>query len=93
MSDWIRTVTLQGNFVRLEPLSEDHIPGLTEIGAGRDFWNFMLYGDIKTESDMRKWVLDILERGKRGTDLPFVAVHLEIWAGGGRDALPEYHAQ
>jgi len=77
MSDWIRTVTLQGNFVRLEPLSEDHIPGLTEIGAGRDFWNFMLYGDIKTESDMRKWVLDILERGKRGTDLPFVAVHLE----------------
>jgi N-acetyltransferase len=77
MSDWIRTVTLQGKFVRLEPLSEDHIPGLTEIGAGRDFWNFMLYGDIKTESDMRKWVLDILERGKRGTDLPFVAVHLE----------------
>lgn len=76
MSDWIRTVTLQGKFVRLEPLSEDHIPGLTEIGAGRDFWNFMLYGDIKTEADMRKWVLDILERGKRGTDLPFVAVHL-----------------
>ena len=77
MSDWIRTVTLQGKFIRLEPLSEDHIPGLTEIGAGRDFWNFMLYGDIKTESDMRKWVLDILERSKRGTDLPFVAVHLE----------------
>jgi len=76
MSDWIRTVTLQGKFVRLEPLSEDHIPGLTEIGAGRDFWNFMLYGDIKTEADMRKWVLDILERGKKGTDLPFVAVHL-----------------
>ncbi|MBM4426460.1 MAG: GNAT family N-acetyltransferase [Chloroflexi bacterium] len=77
MSDWIRTVTLQGKYVRLEPLSEDHIPGLTEIGAGRDFWNFMLYGDIKAESDMRKWVLDILERGKRGTDLPFVAVHLD----------------
>lgn len=77
MSDWIRTVTLQGKFIRLEPLSEDHIPGLTEIGAGRDFWNFMLYGDINTESDMRKWVLDILERSKKGTDLPFVAVHLE----------------
>lgn len=76
MSDWIRTVNLQGKFVRLEPLSEDHIPGLTEIGVGRDFWNFMLYGDIKTEADMRKWVLDILERGKKGTDLPFVAVHL-----------------
>lgn len=73
----IKPVVLQGSHVRLEPLSEDHIPGLTEIGAGRDFWNFMLYGDIKTEADMRKWVLDILERGKKGTDLPFVAIHLD----------------
>ncbi|WKZ34614.1 MAG: GNAT family protein [Anaerolineales bacterium] len=77
MSDWIKPVTLQGKFVRLEPLSEEHIPGLTEIGAGQNFWHFMLYGDIKTEADMRNWVLDILERGKKGTDLPFVALHLE----------------
>ena len=26
---------------------------------------------------MRNWVLDILEREKRGGDLPFVAIHLE----------------
>jgi N-acetyltransferase len=77
MINWIQPVTLQGNHVRLEPMGEQHIAGLTEIGAGRDFWNFMLYGDIKTEADMRKWVLDILERGKRGSDLPFVAVHLD----------------
>jgi N-acetyltransferase len=77
MINWIQPVTLQGNYVRLEPMGEQHIPGLTEIGAGRDFWNFMLYGTIQTEADMRKWVADILERGKRGTDLPFVAVHLE----------------
>lgn len=73
----IKPVVLIGKFVRLEPLSEAHIPGLTEIGAGRDFWNFMLYGDIKTEADMRNWVLDIMERGKKGSDLPFVAIHLE----------------
>jgi RimJ/RimL family protein N-acetyltransferase len=77
MTNWIKPITLQGNHVRLEPMGEQHIAGLTEIGAGRDFWNFMLYGDIKTEADMRRWVLDILERGKRGTDLPFVAVHLD----------------
>jgi N-acetyltransferase len=69
-------VVLTGKFVRLEPLSEDHIPGLTEIGAGQDFWNFMLYGDIKTETDMRNWVLDIMARGQKGTDLPFVAIHI-----------------
>lgn len=73
----IKPVVLTGRYVRLEPLSEDHIPGLTEIGAGRDFWNFMLYGDIETEADMRNWVLDIMERGKKGTDLPFAVIHLE----------------
>jgi len=77
MTDWIYPVTLSGNHVRLEPLSEAHIPGLTAVGAGQDFWRFMLYGDIKTEADMRNWVLDILSRAARGTDLPFAVIHLD----------------
>ena len=72
----VKPVVLTGKHVRLEPLSEAHIPGLTEIGSGQDFWNFMLYGDIQTEADMRNWVLDIMARGKRGTDLPFAVIHL-----------------
>ncbi len=77
MTDWIQPLILQGKHVRLEPLSEAHIPGLTKVGAGRDFWDFMLYGDIKTEADMRNWVLDIMERAKKRTDLPFAVIHLE----------------
>ena len=76
-NNWVSRVTLQGKHVRLEPLSEAHIPGLAAIGVGQDFLHFMLYGDMKTEADMRNWVLDILEREKRGGDLPFVAIHLE----------------
>jgi RimJ/RimL family protein N-acetyltransferase len=76
MSNWVSRVTLQGNYVRLEPLSEGHIPGLAQIGIGQDFWHFMLYGDMKTEDDMRGWVLDILEREKKGGDLPFAVIHL-----------------
>lgn len=76
MSNWVSRVTLQGNYVRLEPLSEEHIPGLAQIGIGQDFWHFMLYGDMKTEDDMRGWVLDILEREKKGGDLPFAVIHL-----------------
>lgn len=72
----MKPVVLTGKHVRLEPLSEAHVPGLTEIGSGQDFWNFMLYGDIQTEADMRNWVLDIMARGKRGTDLPFAVIHL-----------------
>lgn len=76
MTNWAQRVTLQGKYVRLEPMGEQHISRLAEIGAGQDFWSFMLYGDMKTEADMRNWVLDILEREKKGGDLPFVVIHL-----------------
>jgi len=76
MTDWNTPITLTGSHVRLEPLSEAHVSGLAEIGAGRDFWRFMVYGDIKTEEDMRGWTLEMLRRAKQGTDLPFAVIHL-----------------
>ena len=72
----IKPVILIGKYVRLEPMTEAHIPGLTEICAGQKFWDFMLYGNIETEADMANWVRDILSRAEKGTDLPFVAIHL-----------------
>jgi len=72
----VKPVILNGKHVRLEPMTEDHVPGLAEIGAGQTFWDFMLYGNINTVDDMRNWVKDILSRAEKGTDLPFVAIHL-----------------
>jgi RimJ/RimL family protein N-acetyltransferase len=69
----LKPVVLTGKHVRLEPMTEAHIPALAEIGVGQDFWHFMLYGEMRADADMRNWVLDILSR--KG-DLPFVAVHL-----------------
>ena len=82
MTNWVTPVTLTGKHVRLEPMSETHISGLAEIGMGQAFWDFMLYGDINTREDMANWVRDILSRAERGTDLPFVVIHL----GSGRIA-------
>lgn len=76
MTNWVTPVTLTGKYVRLEPMTEAHIPALTEIGVGQSFWGFMLYGNMQTEADMANWVRDILSRASRGTDLPFVAVHV-----------------
>lgn len=76
MTNWVTPVTLTGQHVRLEPMTEDHISGLAEIGVGQTFWDFMLYGNMETEADMANWVRDILARAEKGTDLPFVAVHL-----------------
>ncbi len=76
MSNWIQRVTLQGRHVRLEPLGEQHVSGLAEIGKRQDFWKYMLYGDMKTETDFRHFVTDLLTREQKGTDLPFAAIHL-----------------
>jgi len=73
----IKPVVLTGQHVRLEPMTEAHIPALAEIGVGQTFWDFMVYGNMNTVEDMRNWVMDILSRAEKGTDLPFVAIHLE----------------
>ena len=73
----VKPVMLTGTHVRLEPMTEEHVPELAEIGVGQPFWDFMLYGNINTVDDMRSWVQDILARATKGTDLPFVAIHLE----------------
>ena len=72
----VKPVILQGKQVRLEPMTEDHAHALAEIGVGQSFWDFMVYGEIKTVDDMSNWVLDILSRAEKGTDLPFVVIHL-----------------
>ena len=76
MTNWVTPVTLTGKHVRLEPMTEAHVPALAEIGVGQKFWNFMVYGKMEAENDMRGWVLDILSRAEMGTDVPFAAVHL-----------------
>lgn len=72
----VKPVVLQGKHARLEPMTEAHAPALAEIGIGQPFWDFMVYGQINTIDEMRNWVLDILARADKGTDLPFAVIHL-----------------
>jgi RimJ/RimL family protein N-acetyltransferase len=72
----IKPIVLTGKHARLEPMTLDHVEPLAEIGVGHDFWKFMVYGKMDTVDDMRGWVSDILTRAEKGTDLPFVAIHL-----------------
>ena len=72
----VKPVVLQGKYVRLEPMTESHIPALTEIGVGQPFWDFMVYGYMNSAEDMGNWVQEILSRAAKGTDVPFAAIHL-----------------
>jgi RimJ/RimL family protein N-acetyltransferase len=68
-------ITLTGRFVRLEPLSEAHVPDLTIAGQDERIWRWMLYGKVVGEQAMRAWVQEMLTRRARGADLPFAVIH------------------
>jgi RimJ/RimL family protein N-acetyltransferase len=72
----VQPVTLLGKVVRLEPLSEAHVPDLAAVGLDESIWRHMLYGNIDSQEKMRAFVQDLLARQARGTDLPFAVVHL-----------------
>jgi RimJ/RimL family protein N-acetyltransferase len=72
----VKPVTLTGKYVRLEPLSEAHVRGLTAVGMNDDIWRWMPYGVMKNEDDIRGWVRDLLNRAANGTDRPFAVIHL-----------------
>lgn len=73
---WKMPITLTGKVVRLEPLSEAHIPELALAGRDENIWKYMLYADLTSEESMTDWVRDMLRHQQTGTDLPFVVIHL-----------------
>jgi N-acetyltransferase len=73
----IQPITLTGEIVRLEPLSEAHVSDLSEVGLEARIWRYMLYGDIDSPEEMRAFVRDMLARQARGDDLPFAVIDRE----------------
>ena len=73
----VQPVRLIGSIIRLEPLSEAHVPDLAVISQDESIWKFLPYGNINTEAKMSEHVKLLLARAARGTDLPFVVVLLE----------------
>lgn len=73
----VSPVTLTGKTVRLEPLSLAHVPDLILVGQDESIWQYMRYGAVRTELDIRRWVEERLAEQQAGTDLPFAVIHLQ----------------
>lgn len=68
-------VTLQGRFVRLEPLSLAHLPGLVAAATGpRDTYG--LTNVPPSEAEMRAYLGDAAARHAAGEALPFATIDL-----------------
>jgi len=72
----VKPVTLTSKVVRLEPLSEAHVPGLTAVGMNDEIWRWMPYGVMKNEDDIRRWVQNLLTQIASGSVMPFAVIQL-----------------
>lgn len=74
----VEPVTLEGEFVRLEPLSlEKHFADLCAVGLDAEIWRWSPQ-QIKTEADLRRYIETALDEQRRRVSLPFATVLREI---------------
>jgi RimJ/RimL family protein N-acetyltransferase len=66
-------VTLEGNHVRLEPLSLDHHGPLCEVGLEPELWKLTTV-DIQTPEDLLGYIETALEEQASGVSLPFATI-------------------
>ena len=69
----VRPVTLEGSFVRLEPLSMAHHAGLSEVGLDQELWEW-IPEPVRTPEEMRAYIEEAIAAQAAGTALPFATV-------------------
>jgi RimJ/RimL family protein N-acetyltransferase len=69
----VEPVTLEGKFVRLDPMRIDHLPALCRAGIEPSLWEWTT-AIVKDESDMERYVRTALADQASGIALPFVTV-------------------
>jgi RimJ/RimL family protein N-acetyltransferase len=70
---WVEPVTLEGDYVRLEPMSLDHLAGLTQVGLDAEIWRWMPMF-VQSPQDMRTLIEEALAEAEAGTMVPFTTI-------------------
>jgi RimJ/RimL family protein N-acetyltransferase len=71
----IAPVTLEGHYVRLEPLTIEHTTGLAEIGLDEDLWKW-IPAPVRTLEEMTAYVHTALGEQASGSALPFALIEI-----------------
>ncbi len=69
----IEPLSLESEFVRLEPLQAGHLQPLCEIGLEEAIWRWNPQ-QVKNQTDMRRYIETALEEFERKVALPFVTI-------------------
>jgi RimJ/RimL family protein N-acetyltransferase len=69
----VEPVTLEGRWVRLEPLAAAHAEALADVGLEPRLWQW-IPTQVHSRADMHRYVQAALEEQRRGVSLPFAIV-------------------
>jgi N-acetyltransferase len=69
----IAPVVLEGRYVRLEPLTLEHTPGLVAVGLDDDLWKWIPV-PVRTAEEMSAYVRTALNEQASGSALPFALI-------------------
>jgi RimJ/RimL family protein N-acetyltransferase len=69
----VEPVTLEGQYVRLEPLSLAHHAQLCEVGLDEELWRWIPQA-VRTSEEMRAYIETALEWQAAGSALPFATI-------------------
>jgi len=69
----LEPIVLEGDFVRLEPMTLGHHAGLSEVGLDPEIWRYTLTL-VRTPDDMRSYMESAVKLQRDGTTLPFVTI-------------------
>jgi RimJ/RimL family protein N-acetyltransferase len=69
----VTPVMLEGQHVRLESLTKEHVAGMAEVGLDEELWNW-IPTPVRTAPEMAAYVDAALKEQERGVSLPFALV-------------------
>lgn len=74
------TPVLEGNGVRLEPLTLDHLPALEAVAFDPAIWKYMTR-NVHSSAELRAWVEEALTEETQGVTMPWVTIKKASEAG------------
>lgn len=69
----VEPITLEGQYVRLEPLSLAHHAQLCAVGLDEELWRWVVQ-PVRTPEEMHAYIQEALQAQAAGTALPFATV-------------------
>lgn len=69
----LNPITLEGRMVRLEPMSLDHLDGLTAMGLAPELWRWIPFA-VTSRDEMRGYIETALAEQRAGQSLPFAVM-------------------